>query len=190
MSLPQTSSATPVAPILLTGDHETTSALPNPIIPTVRPDGNKLPDTASTSRSGAILTIPAASTSATTVTAATNKPDKDEKAPQPGTTTTTTTTTSNSTAGPTGPAKLDLSGVPEGKIGLISKDKKKFEVERKFTYISSLIRTSIENDEDAKEIDVLVRSDVLEVIVNYMNHHQGKNEPDSMMMLIHCEPAC
>lgn len=69
----------------------------------------------------------------------------------------------------------DSSGSP---LKLISMDQKEFEVERKSAYISKLVKTSVENDSSASEVPIpSAKSDILELVVKYMTHHQGTEPP-------------
>jgi len=65
-----------------------------------------------------------------------------------------------------------------GTLKLISMDQKEFEVERKSAYISKLVKTSVENDSTASEVPIpSAKSEVLELVVTYMNHHKGAEPP-------------
>jgi hypothetical protein len=64
-----------------------------------------------------------------------------------------------------------------GTLKLTSKDKKEYEIERKNTFISVLIKTSLDTDPTATEVPVLVTSSILAEVVNYMNHHKGVEAP-------------
>jgi len=51
-------------------------------------------------------------------------------------------------------------------------------VERKYANISTLVKTSLENDENAAELPIpAVQGAILEKIVEYMNHHKGTEPP-------------
>eukprot|EP00470_Lotharella_oceanica_P005665 CAMPEP_0170166450 /NCGR_PEP_ID=MMETSP0040_2-20121228/92_1 /TAXON_ID=641309 /ORGANISM="Lotharella oceanica, Strain CCMP622" /LENGTH=181 /DNA_ID=CAMNT_0010404153 /DNA_START=48 /DNA_END=593 /DNA_ORIENTATION=+ len=64
--------------------------------------------------------------------------------------------------------------VKDEMITLKSKDGKSIEVNKKYAFISAVIKTSLENDADAKEVPIPgVKYDTLEHIVKYMNHHKG-----------------
>ncbi len=66
----------------------------------------------------------------------------------------------------------------EGSIKLVSKDNQAFEVDRAYTAISNLVKTSIESDDAADEVPIPgVDGDTLEKVVEYMNHHKG-TEPE------------
>jgi S-phase kinase-associated protein 1 len=63
-------------------------------------------------------------------------------------------------------------------IRLESKDKKGFRVERKHAFISTLVKTSVENDDKSDEIPIPgVTANILELVVNYMNEHKGVEPP-------------
>ena len=63
-------------------------------------------------------------------------------------------------------------------IKLISKDGKDFFTTKKNAFVSNLIKTSVDTDTTATEIPLPgVKSDALEVIINYMNHHLGTEPP-------------
>jgi len=66
------------------------------------------------------------------------------------------------------------SGDLDGDMKLTSKDKKTFTLPKKNAFISVLVKTSIENDENATEVPLPgVEGDILEFVVEYMTHHQG-----------------
>lgn len=49
-----------------------------------------------------------------------------------------------------------------------------FELERKYAYISKLVKTSVETDSSANEVPIpSAKSDILKLVVDYMKHHQG-----------------
>jgi S-phase kinase-associated protein 1 len=63
-------------------------------------------------------------------------------------------------------------------LKLTSKDKKEFSVERKHAFISTLVKTSLENDETSTEVPIPgVAGPILEKVVEYMNHHKGTEAP-------------
>lgn len=63
-------------------------------------------------------------------------------------------------------------------ITLISKDEKSFDVNTLNATISILVKTSRDADKDATEVPIPgVDGDILELIVQYMNHHKG-TDPD------------
>lgn len=69
-----------------------------------------------------------------------------------------------------------LDGGPDvsGDLKLTSKDNKEFTTPKKHAFISVLVKTSIENDENATEVPLPgVEGDILEMVVEYMTHHQG-----------------
>mmetsp|Transcript_32959 Transcript_32959/g.64315 ORF Transcript_32959/g.64315 Transcript_32959/m.64315 type:complete len:168 (-) Transcript_32959:238-741(-) len=64
--------------------------------------------------------------------------------------------------------------VSSASVTLQSKDGKHLDVDKKQAYISTVIKTSLENDASAKTLPVLgVNGDILKLIVEYMNHHNG-----------------
>jgi len=61
-------------------------------------------------------------------------------------------------------------------ITLKSSDAKAFEIPRNYAFLSTLIKTSCESDAAATELPLSgVKGDVLAKIVEYLNHHQGKD---------------
>jgi S-phase kinase-associated protein 1 len=63
-------------------------------------------------------------------------------------------------------------------LKLSSKDKKEFTVERKHAFISTLVKTSLENDDKAEEVPIPgVTGAILELVVNYMKEHKGVEPP-------------
>jgi len=65
-----------------------------------------------------------------------------------------------------------------GTIKLISKDAKDFTVDKKYAFISNLVKTSMEQDASATEIPMPgVKGDILARVVDYMNHHKGTEPP-------------
>mmetsp|Transcript_9876 Transcript_9876/g.13751 ORF Transcript_9876/g.13751 Transcript_9876/m.13751 type:complete len:185 (+) Transcript_9876:77-631(+) len=69
--------------------------------------------------------------------------------------------------------------VKDEMITLKSKDGKTIEVNKKYAFISQVIKTSLENDPDTKEsLPIMgVNMETLEHIVKYMNHHKGSEPP-------------
>jgi len=74
----------------------------------------------------------------------------------------------------------DLGGLDdddEGNIKLCSKagdSQKSVNMQRKFAFISVLVKTSIENDSSATEVPLPgVEGPILELVSNYMQHHKG-----------------
>lgn len=64
------------------------------------------------------------------------------------------------------------------KIVLISKDVHNFEVKRKSACISKLVNASLDSEEGATELPIpSVSSEILGLIVEYMNHHEGTEPP-------------
>eukprot|EP00343_Euplotes_focardii_P006879 CAMPEP_0205821096 /NCGR_PEP_ID=MMETSP0206-20130828/5163_1 /ASSEMBLY_ACC=CAM_ASM_000279 /TAXON_ID=36767 /ORGANISM="Euplotes focardii, Strain TN1" /LENGTH=176 /DNA_ID=CAMNT_0053116319 /DNA_START=56 /DNA_END=586 /DNA_ORIENTATION=- len=69
-------------------------------------------------------------------------------------------------------------GEEEGTLKLTSKDGKDFEVERKNANIATLVKTSLDADASATEVPIPgVKSDVLELVIEYMNQHKGVEPP-------------
>jgi len=81
------------------------------------------------------------------------------------------------------PAKPVVKGLDDDKdagkpLKLTSKDKKEFTVERKHAFISTLVKTSLENDDKAEEVPIPgVQGAILELVVNYMKEHKGVEPP-------------
>jgi len=72
-------------------------------------------------------------------------------------------------------AGLDETVVHSDKpITLVSNDTKNFQVERKFAFISTMIKTSLEGDDNADELKLpSVNGEILALIVSYMKEHKG-----------------
>lgn len=67
---------------------------------------------------------------------------------------------------------------PSRVFKLSSKDKRVFLVEQKHAFISTLIKTSLENDDKAGELPMpAVTGSILELIVKYMQEHKGIEPP-------------
>ena len=65
-----------------------------------------------------------------------------------------------------------------GTLKLVSSDKKEYEVERKYTFVSTLVKTSLDTDASATEVPIPgVKSGILAEVVIYMNHHKGVEPP-------------
>lgn len=65
-----------------------------------------------------------------------------------------------------------------GSIQLISKDKQVYHVEQKHAFISNLIKTTLEQDAAASEVNIPgVESAVLQKVIEYMKHHKGTEPP-------------
>jgi len=65
-----------------------------------------------------------------------------------------------------------------GSIKLVSKDGKEYSIEKKFVFISTLVKTSLETDSTAAEVPMLgVKGDILSKVVDYMVHHKGTEPP-------------
>jgi len=59
-------------------------------------------------------------------------------------------------------------------LKLVSKDRKEFSVERKHAFVSTLVKTSLETDDAAAELNIPgVVGSILELVVSYMTHHKG-----------------
>jgi len=74
----------------------------------------------------------------------------------------------------------EVAGLDEisGTIKLISKDGQSFDVEKKDAFISKLVKTSLENDDAATELNIPgVEGHILELVVKYMTHHEGTEPP-------------
>jgi S-phase kinase-associated protein 1 len=105
---------------------------------------------------------------------------------------TTAATASTSAAATPAPAKTEdkKEDKKEGEVGslslddvtgtlkLVSKDKKEFDVERKYSFVSTLVKTSLDTDPTATEVPIPgVSSAILAEVINYMNHHKGVEPP-------------
>jgi len=67
-----------------------------------------------------------------------------------------------------------------GTIKLVSKDGKEFTVEKKFAFISNLVKKKTSMDSDAAATDLPmpgVKGDVLKLVVEYMQYHRGVEPP-------------
>ena len=65
-----------------------------------------------------------------------------------------------------------------GTIKLIAKDKREFSVEKKFVCISTLVKTTLEQDKAAAEVPIPgVTSGILMHVISYMDHHKGTEPP-------------
>jgi len=63
-------------------------------------------------------------------------------------------------------------------LKLVSKDKKEFSVERKHAFVSTLVKTSLETDDAAAELNIPgVVGSILDLVVSYMTHHKGTEPP-------------
>jgi S-phase kinase-associated protein 1 len=63
-------------------------------------------------------------------------------------------------------------------VTLISNDAKKYQIERKYAFVSTLIKTSLEGDDKADELKLpSVGGEVLELVVAYMKEHKGVEPP-------------
>lgn len=65
-----------------------------------------------------------------------------------------------------------------GTLKLTSKDKKEFEVQRKDSFVSTLVKTSLDTDPSATEVPIPgVSSAILVEVIAYMAHHKGVEPP-------------
>jgi len=65
-----------------------------------------------------------------------------------------------------------------GSVKLLSKDGKEFVIQKKYAYISNLIKTSLEHDPSAAEVPMPgVKGDILTKVVEFMQHHKGVEPP-------------
>jgi S-phase kinase-associated protein 1 len=65
-----------------------------------------------------------------------------------------------------------------GTIKLTSKDGREFSVQKKFAFISNLVKTSLDQDPSASDVPMPgVKGDVLSKIVEYMEYHKGVEPP-------------
>lgn len=67
----------------------------------------------------------------------------------------------------------DNKDILQQSIKLISKDRNTFELTRHAAYLSKFIKTAVENDSSATELDVAIDSNILHIIVEYLQHHNG-----------------
>jgi len=75
-------------------------------------------------------------------------------------------------------ASLSLDAEVSSPLKLTSKDKKEFPVERKHAFISTLVKTSLENDDTSQEVPIPgVAGPILALVVEYMGHHKGAEPP-------------
>lgn len=69
-------------------------------------------------------------------------------------------------------------GGDSGNIKLTSKDSKGFELPKKCSLISALVKTSLDTDPTATEVPIPgVQAEILEKVIEYMNHHGGVEPP-------------
>jgi len=65
-----------------------------------------------------------------------------------------------------------------GSIKLVSKDGKEFSVEKKFAFISNLVKTSMDSDASATDLPMPgVKGDILKYVSEYMSYHRGSEPP-------------
>lgn len=61
-----------------------------------------------------------------------------------------------------------------GVIKLISKDEESIEIEKKFAFISKLVKTSLDTDTTSTEVPIPgVTAEILQLVCDYMNFHKG-----------------
>jgi len=75
---------------------------------------------------------------------------------------------------------LKIEGLDDdvGTIKLTSKDGREFVIEKKFAFISNLVKTSLDSDPAATELPMPgVKSDVLAKVIEYMSYHKGQDPP-------------
>jgi len=73
---------------------------------------------------------------------------------------------------------LDDGAEAGGALKLTSKDNKEFEVDRKFACVANLVKTSLDTDAAATEVPIPgVKSDILQLVIDYMNQHKGVEPP-------------
>lgn len=68
----------------------------------------------------------------------------------------------------------------DGSVVLISNDGGEFEVNRNHAFISVLVKTGLEQEGDECDtvsLNLAIRSEILELIVDYMNYHKGEEPP-------------
>jgi len=69
-------------------------------------------------------------------------------------------------------------GDGEGELKITSKDKLEYTVTKKNIMVSKLIKTSIENDTETTEVPIPgVLGDILKLVIDYCNHHEGVEPP-------------
>jgi S-phase kinase-associated protein 1 len=69
-------------------------------------------------------------------------------------------------------------GEASGNLKLTSKDAKAFELPKKNSLISTLVKTSLDTDPTATEVPIPgVQAEILEKVIEYMNHHGGVEPP-------------
>jgi len=72
---------------------------------------------------------------------------------------------------------LDAPADTTGPIKLVSNDQKEFTLKKQFAYISVVVKTSAEQDSTVTDLPLNVKGDILALIVDYMNHHEGTEPP-------------
>jgi len=73
---------------------------------------------------------------------------------------------------------LDVDDGGVASIKLISKDGKEYVIEKKYAFVSNLIKTSLEHDPAAAEVPMPgVKADILAKVVEFMQHHKGVEPP-------------
>jgi len=75
-------------------------------------------------------------------------------------------------------SSLDGDDASTNQIKLMSKDQKEFVIEKRFAFISTLVKTSLENDAAAADVPMPgVKGDILQKVVEFMQHHKGVEPP-------------
>lgn len=67
-----------------------------------------------------------------------------------------------------------------GSVVLVSNDGGEFDVNRNHAFISVLVKTGLEQEGDecaTVSLNLAVKSEILKLIVEYMNHHKGEEPP-------------
>jgi len=90
-------------------------------------------------------------------------------------------------------AEMSLDDDRGGNITIKSMDGQSFDVPKKYANISNVVKTSLETDADATEINIPgVRGAILAKVVEYMNYHQGKDPgiPDKPLRSKNMKEVC
>jgi len=80
-----------------------------------------------------------------------------------------------------------------GSIKLISKDGKEFVIEKKFAFVSNLVKTSMDSDSSASDLPMPgVRGDILAKVVDYLTYHKGvePSAPEKPLRSIVMKDVC
>lgn len=78
-------------------------------------------------------------------------------------------------------------------LNLVSGNGDSFEVSRKGALLSKVVKTALESDQNCEEVPIPgVNSDILKLIVDYMNHHNGTTpkEPEKPLRSIVISEWC